>query len=201
MNRAYSYDMIVDRPPRYDPILPKFKENLRDLPSPHDGPRGPQLPETAPEDRLMHATFGFRGNKGMDQHNNPNAIPYDLPDLTSLDICSYRQGPSIVAFDGLGRQQDAVDIPGDPTYFLQENVPNRPDGTRGMRRTGVMTSGGTIYSKPSLRAPYVDDGPKDVGFFYDANGTRRLIPVSRDPDDYDSSMRERLQQRPAAISD
>ena len=60
---------------------------------------------------------------------------------------------------------------------------------------------GTIYSKPSLRAPYVDDGPKDVGFFYDANGTRRLIPVSRDPDDYDSSMRERLQQRPAAISD
>ena len=64
-----------------------------------------------------------------------------------------------------------------------------------------MTSGGTIYSKPSLRAPYVDDGPKDVGFFYDANGTRRLIPVSRDPDDYDSSMRERLQQRPAAISD
>ena len=49
--------------------------------------------------------------------------------------------------------------------------------------------------------PYVDDGPRDVGFFYDANGTRRLIPVSRDPDDYDSSMRERLQQRPAAISD
>ena len=47
MNRAYSYDMIVDPPPRYDPILPKFKENLRDLPSPHDGPRGPQLPETA----------------------------------------------------------------------------------------------------------------------------------------------------------
>ena len=52
-----------------------------------------------------------------------------------------------------------------------------------------------------MARPYVDDGPKDVGFFYDANGSRRLIPVSRDPDDYDSSMRERLQQRPAAISD
>ena len=61
--------------------------------------------------------------------------------------------------------------------------------------------GGQSLAEEAEQWPALHLGPKDVGFFYDANGSRRLIPVSRDPDDYDSSMRERLQQRPAAISD